>query len=139
MRKYINIGVAVDTDAGLIVPVIKDADQLSITDIASNIIDLSTKAKSKKLLQKDLAGATFTLSSLGPMGGTGFTPIINPPEVGIIGVSRSKEEIYLDQGNVLAKKVLPLTLSYDHRVINGADAGKFMLFLKNHLEQYSNK
>ena len=139
MRKYINIGVAVDTDAGLIVPVIKDADKLSITDIASNIIDLSTKAKSKKLLQKDLAGATFTISSLGPMGGTGFTPIINPPEVGIIGVSRSKEEIYLDEGNVLAKKVLPLTLSYDHRVINGADAGKFMLFLKNHLEQYSNK
>ena len=139
MRKYINIGVAVDTDAGLIVPVIKDADKLSITDIASNIIDLSTKAKSKKLLAKDLAGATFTISSLGPMGGTGFTPIINPPEVGIIGVSRSKEEIYLDEGNVLTKKVLPLALSYDHRVINGADAGKFMLFLKNHLEQNSKK
>lgn len=139
MRKYINIGVAVDTDAGLVVPVIKDADKLSITDIASNIIDMSTKAKSKKLLQKELAGATFTISSLGPMGGTGFTPIINPPEVGIIGVSRSKEEIYLDEGNILTKKVLPLTLSYDHRVINGADAGKFMLFLKNHLEQNSKK
>ena len=106
---------------------------------AKNLPGNLTKAKSKKLLQKDLAGATFTISSLGPMGGTGFTPIINPPEVGIIGVSRSKEEIYLDQGNVLAKKILPLTLSYDHRVINGADAGKFMLFLKNHLEQNSKK
>lgn len=137
IRKYINIGVAVDTDAGLIVPVIKNADKLSIQEIASSIIDLSKKAKSKKLLQKDLSGATFTISSLGPMGGTGFTPIINPPEVGIIGVSRSKEEIYLDEGNVLTKKVVPFTLSYDHRVINGADAGKFMLFLKNHLEQNS--
>ena len=91
LRKYINIGIAVDTKDGLVVPVIHSADLLSVEEIAAKIIELSEKAKKKKLLQKHLSGATFTISSLGSIGGTGFTPIINPPEVAILGVSRSKK------------------------------------------------
>ena len=90
IKQYINIGVAVDTDEGLVVPVIQNADELDIAEIAEKITDLSNKAKNKKLLQRDLEGATFTVSSLGPLGGTGFSPIINPPEVAIIGISRAK-------------------------------------------------
>lgn len=134
IRKYVNIGVAVDTDVGLIVPVIKDADKLAVEEIAKKIIELSSKAKSKKLLKNDMEGATFTVSSLGAMGGTGFTPIINPPEVGIVGISRVKKNFSVENGEISEKLSLPLTLSYDHRVINGADAGKFMLCLKDKIE-----
>lgn len=135
MRKYINIGIAVDTNDGLVVPVIHNADSLSTKEIAVKIIELSEKAKSKKLLQKHLSGATFTVSSLGSIGGTGFTPIINPPEVAILGVSRSKKVLSIVDEELSTKTILPLTTSYDHRVINGVDAGKFMLSLKNYLEK----
>ena len=135
LRKYFNIGIAVDTKDGLLVPVIKGADSLNITEVANEIITLAEKAKNKKLLEKNLSGGTFSISSLGPMGGVGFTPIINPPEVAILGVSRAKKVPVLKEGKLVEKTVLPVALSYDHRVINGADAGKFMNFLKSEIEK----
>ena len=135
IRKYINIGIAVSTSQGLLVPVIKNADKLNISEIAERINDLSEKARNKKLLNKDLSGATFTVSSLGNIGGAGFTPIINPPEVGIIGISRAKEQLCMEEGDLISKKILPFSLSYDHRVINGVDAGSFMNFLKKEIEK----
>ena len=135
LRKYFNIGIAVDTKDGLLVPVIKNANKLSIEEIATEIIALADKAKAKRLLEKNLKGGTFSISSLGPMGGVGFTPIINPPEVAILGISRSKKVLELDKGKVVERTILPLALSYDHRVINGADAGKFMNYLKSEIEK----
>ena len=135
LRKYYNIGIAVDTKDGLLVPVIKEADSLNITEVAKEIITLAEKAKNKKLLEKNLSGGTFSISSLGPMGGVGFTPIINPPEVAILGVSRAKKAPVLEGKKLAEKTILPVALSYDHRVINGADAGKFMNFLKSEIEK----
>ena len=135
LRKYFNIGIAVDTKDGLLVPVIKEANKLNITEVANEIIMLAEKAKNKKLLEKNLSGGTFSISSLGPMGGVGFTPIINPPEVAILGVSRSKKVPALEGDKLVEKTILPVALSYDHRVINGADAGKFMNFLKSEIEK----
>ena len=135
LRKYYNIGIAVDTKDGLLVPVIKEADSLNITEVAQEIITLAEKAKNKKLLEKNLSGGTFSISSLGPMGGVGFTPIINPPEVAILGVSRAKKVPVLEGKKLAEKTILPVALSYDHRVINGADAGKFMNFLKSEIEK----
>ena len=135
LRKYFNIGIALDTKDGLLVPVIKEADKLNINEVANKIIDLADKAKNKKLLEKNLSGGTFSISSLGPMGGVGFTPIINPPEVAILGVSRAKKVPALEGDKLVEKTILPVALSYDHRVINGADAGKFMNFLKSEIEK----
>ena len=135
VKKEINIGVAVDTEMGLVVPVIKNVNKKTVYEINNEILDLAEKARNKKLLTKNLEGATFTVSSLGKIGGTSFTPIINPPEVGIIGISRSKRVLSMtDAKEIFAIEMLPLTLSYDHRVINGADAGEFMLFIKESLE-----
>ena len=134
LKDYVNMGIAIDTDQGLIVPNIKDSDSLSEEKIAEKIISLADKAKSKKLLQGDLKGATFTISSLGSLGGSGFTPIINPPEVAIIGVSKAKSILVMQNGEIVEKLILPIALSYDHRVINGADAGRFMVSLKTSLE-----
>ena len=134
MKKYINIGVAVDTDMGLVVPVIKDTDTLNVEQIDLSVANLANKARGKKLRNSDLEGSTFTVSSLGKLGGLGFTPIINPPEVAIIAVSNFNKRLVLDDGNVLEKSFLPISLSYDHRVINGGDAGKFMVYLKHILE-----
>lgn len=135
IKEYINIGIAVDTDQGLLVPVLKNADKLDVLEIADRIKTLSEKAKNKKLKSNELQGATFTISSLGQIGGHAFTPIINPPEVGIIGVSRAKKTLALNDGEISESTILPMTLSYDHRVINGADAGNFMWHLKKVLEQ----
>ena len=135
LRKYFNIGIAVDTKDGLLVPVITNADKLNITEVAKEIIMLAEKAKNKKLLEKNLSGGTFSISSLGSMGGVGFTPIINPPEVAILGVSRAKKVPFLEGDKLVEKTILPVALSYDHRVINGADAGKFMNFLKSEIEK----
>ena len=101
------------------------------------IEELAGKARDRKLFEKDLTGATFTVSSLGKIGGIGFTPIINPPEVGIISISRSRNDIELQNGEIKEKVILPFGLSYDHRVINGADAGRFSLALKEKLESLS--
>lgn len=138
IKKYVNIGIAIDTEGGLVVPNIKDTDQLDELEISKKIQDLANKAKNKKLLKTDLEGSTFTVSSLGALGGTGFTPIINPPEVAILSISRAKKVLFRDNEDILEKDILPIAISYDHRVINGVDAGRFMVFLKEAIESYSN-
>ena len=135
IKKYINMGVAVNTDQGLVVPVIKDVNNLKIGKIAEKILEISIKARDKKLMKDDISGSTFTISSLGGIGGTAFSPIINPPEVGIIGVSRSKTVTKIENESVVESTILPFSLSYDHRVINGVDAGNFMTFIKATIEK----
>ena len=129
VKKYVNVGMAVDTPEGLVVPVIKDADKKSMWTLSAEIAELSDKARNKKLGLNDLQGGTFSVSSLGALGGTGFTPIVNAPEVAILGVSRLQTKPQWDGEAFQPRKMLPLSLSYDHRVINGADGGRFMMFL----------
>ena len=129
MKSYINIGMAVDTPDGLVVPVIKAADQKSIWQLSAEIAELSEKARNKKLALDDLQGGTFSISSLGALGGTGFTPIVNAPEVAILGVSNLATKPMWNGNEFVPRKMLPLSLSYDHRVINGADAGRFVVYL----------
>ena len=126
VNQFFNIGFAVDTSEGLVVPVIKEADKKGLRQISSEISDLSEKAREKKLAMNDLQGGTFTISSLGPLGGTGFTPIVNAPQVAILGVARMDIEPVWTGDQFSPRKVLPLSLSYDHRLINGADGGRFM-------------
>jgi pyruvate dehydrogenase E2 component (dihydrolipoyllysine-residue acetyltransferase) len=132
-KQYINIGMAVDTPEGLVVPVIKAADEKSIWQLSSEIAELSDKARDKKLAMDDLQGGTFSVSSLGALGGTGFTPIVNAPEVAILGVSKLQTKPLWNGEAFVPRKVLPLSLSYDHRVINGADGGRFMNYLAGSL------
>jgi pyruvate dehydrogenase E2 component (dihydrolipoamide acetyltransferase) len=140
-KKYCHIGVAVDTPNGLLVPVIRDADRKTITEIAADLATLSQRAREKKLSLDDMAGGVFTISNLGGIGGTSFTPIINYPEVAILGVSRgAKEPVWRPStvpgtGEFVARDMLPLSLSYDHRVIDGADAARFLRFMCEGLEQ----
>ncbi len=132
-KQYINIGMAVDTPEGLVVPVIKAADEKSIWQLSAEIADLSEKARDKKLAMDDLQGGSFSVSSLGALGGTGFTPIVNAPEVAILGVSKLQTKPLWNGEAFVPRKVLPLSLSYDHRVINGADGGRFMNYLASSL------
>jgi pyruvate dehydrogenase E2 component (dihydrolipoamide acetyltransferase) len=125
-KRYYNIGIAVDTDNGLLVPVVKNADQKSIKQIADEITELSEKARIRKLEMGNMKGGSFTISNLGGIGGTGFTPIVNWPEVAILGMSRSFEQPKLVDDQLENRLYLPLSLSYDHRVINGADAARFV-------------
>ena len=124
-KHYYNIGFAIDTDEGLVVPVIKNTDKKSIKRITIEFNQLIKKAREKKLTIDDISGGCFTISSLGNIGGNFFTPIINPPEVAILGVSKINTKPILKDKKFIARKILPLSLSYDHRVINGADAVKF--------------
>jgi pyruvate dehydrogenase E2 component (dihydrolipoamide acetyltransferase) len=128
-KHYINIGMAVDTLRGLVVPVIKDADKKGIWEISEDVITMATLAREGKLKPSDMQGGCFTISSLGAIGGNGFTPIVNSPEVGILGVSKSQMKPIWDGSDFQPKLMLPLALSYDHRVINGGDAGRFMTYL----------
>ena len=133
-KKYINIGFAANTDQGLMVPVIKDADQKSLKEISLELIRLSEDARSGKIQINDLQGGTFTISSLGGFGGVGFTPIINPPEVAILGVARAQIRPIMIKGKFLPRLILPLSLSYDHRVIDGVGGIQFTSALKELLE-----
>ena len=133
-KKYYHIGVAVDTDRGLLVPVIRDTDKKSIAQIAVELGEISAKARDKKLTLEDMSGATFTVSNLGGIGGEYFTPIVNWPEVAILGVARSKVEPVYRDGEFVPRTMLPLSLSYDHRIIDGADAARFVRWLKGVLE-----
>lgn len=128
-KNYIHIGVAVDTPMGLMVPVIRDVDKKALWDIGAEIAVLSERARSGKLMPMDMQGGCFTISSLGALGGQGFTPIVNAPEVAILGVSKTQVKPVWNGKEFLPRKMLPLTLSYDHRVLNGADAGRFFTFL----------
>jgi pyruvate dehydrogenase E2 component (dihydrolipoamide acetyltransferase) len=128
-KKYVHIGVAVATPAGLMVPVIRDADKKSIWQIAAEIAALGAKAKDRKLTKEDMEGACFTVSSLGNMGGTGFTPIVNAPEVAILGVSRASVKPVWKNDQFVPRTMLPFSLSYDHRAVNGVDGGMFCTYL----------
>ncbi|MFA6922572.1 MAG: dihydrolipoyllysine-residue acetyltransferase [Gallionella sp.] len=129
VKKYIHIGVAVDTPDGLMVPVIRDVDQKGIVQLAKELGEISAKARDKKLTAADMQGGCFTISSLGGIGGTAFTPIINAPEVAILGVSRSSMKPVYQDGEFVARLMLPLSLSYDHRVIDGAAGARFTTYL----------
>ena len=133
-KKYISIGVAVDTERGLLVPVIRDADKKDITEISVELTEISSAAREKKLSADRLRGGTFTITNLGGIGGVFFTPILNPPEVAILGVSRSSVEPAYVDGEFVAKLMLPLSLSYDHRLIDGAEAARFLRWLCETLE-----
>jgi pyruvate dehydrogenase E2 component (dihydrolipoamide acetyltransferase) len=128
-KKYFNIGFAADTPNGLVVPVIANADRLSIYEIARELAAMSESARAGKLKAKEMQGGCFTISSLGGIGGTYFTPIINAPEVAILGVSRSSQKPVYERGAFVPRLMLPLSLSYDHRVIDGAEAARFVVFL----------
>lgn len=135
LKKYFHIGVAVDTRFGLLVPVLKDCDTKSIPELARELAAVSGKARDKGLTLAEMSGGCFTISSLGGIGGTGFSPIINAPELAILGVTRTqlKPRPY-ENGEIEWRQALPLSLSYDHRVINGADAARFTAFLARVLE-----
>jgi pyruvate dehydrogenase E2 component (dihydrolipoamide acetyltransferase) len=128
-KKYFHVGFAADTPHGLMVPVIRDANRKDIYELARDLAALSQKARAGKLGAVDMQGGTFTISSLGSLGGTGFTPIINAPEVAILGVSRSTMKPVYQDGSFVPRLMLPLSLSYDHRVIDGVNGARFMNFV----------
>jgi pyruvate dehydrogenase E2 component (dihydrolipoamide acetyltransferase) len=134
-KKYVNVGVAVDTGRGLLVPVIRNVDQKNITQIAIELQVLAGKARDRKLTLDDMSGGGLSLSNLGGLGGTAFTPIVNWPEVAILGVSRGASEPVWRNGAFEPRLMLPLSLSYDHRVIDGADAVRFLRRVVEALEQ----
>jgi pyruvate dehydrogenase E2 component (dihydrolipoamide acetyltransferase) len=140
LKKYVHIGVAVDTDQGLVVPVIRDVDKKGLFDLSEELAVVSQKARDRKLAPADLQGGTFTISSLGGIGGTAFTPIVNAPEVAILGVARSQMRPVWDAGaeTFVPRLIVPLCLSYDHRVIDGADAVRFTTRLKDALSDIRN-
>lgn len=133
MKKYFHIGVAVDTPDGLVVPVIRDVDKKGLVDLAKELAQISEKARNKQLTPGDMQGGCFSISSLGGIGGTAFTPIINAPEVAILGVSKSSFKPVYQDGAFVPRLMLPLSLSYDHRVIDGAEGVRFIMHLSNML------
>jgi pyruvate dehydrogenase E2 component (dihydrolipoamide acetyltransferase) len=134
-KQYIHIGVAADTDRGLLVPVIRDVDKKNIVELAVELSQLSQKARDKKITLADMEGGTFTITNLGGIGGTAFTPIVNHPEVAILGLSRSRMEPEWIGGKFEPRLILPLSLSYDHRLIDGADAARFLRWVAEAFEQ----
>ena len=124
-KQYIHIGIAVDTPHGLMVPVIKDVDKKGLWELAEESADLAQKARDKQLKPTEMQGACFTITSLGGIGGTAFTPIVNTPEVAILGVSKAAMKPVWDGKDFQPRLMLPLSLSYDHRAVNGADAARF--------------
>jgi pyruvate dehydrogenase E2 component (dihydrolipoamide acetyltransferase) len=134
-KQYIHIGVAADTDRGLLVPVIRDVDKKNIVELAVELAQLSRKARDKKLTPEEMQGGTFTITNLGGIGGIGFTPIVNHPEVAILGLSRSRTEPEWINSKFEPRLILPLSLSYDHRLIDGADAARFLRWIAEAFEQ----
>ncbi|MBT5954280.1 hypothetical protein HOG98_06125 [bacterium] len=138
-KKYFNIGIAVDTEKGLLVPVIKDVDKKSLFQLSEELAEVAEKAKNRRLTLDDMQGGTFTISNLGGLGVGQFTPIVNQPEVAILGLSKGQKKLYLEGANLLEADMLPLSLSYDHRVIDGADGARFMRTFINELENFNEK
>jgi pyruvate dehydrogenase E2 component (dihydrolipoamide acetyltransferase) len=138
MKKYFNIGVAVDTPNGLVVPVVRDVDKKGLVDLAKELAVISEKARNKQLTPNDMQGGCFSISSLGGIGGTAFTPIINAPEVAILGVSKASHKPVYEDGGFVPRLMLPISLSYDHRVIDGADGARFIMHLTNMLSDIRN-
>lgn len=138
IKKYYNVGVAVDTPDGLVVPVVRDVDKKGLMDLAKELAQVSEKARNKQLTPGDMQGGCFSISSLGGIGGTAFTPIINAPEVAILGISKSSYKPVYQDGGFVPRLMLPLSLSYDHRVIDGADGARFISHLSNMLSDIRN-
>lgn len=138
LKQYFHIGVAVDTPDGLVVPVIRDVDQKGLTELAKELAVVSEKARKKQLMPGDMQGGCFSISSLGGIGGTAFTPIINAPEVAILGVSKSSHQPVYQDGAFVPRLMLPLSLSYDHRVIDGAEGARFIMHLSHMLSDIRN-
>ena len=134
-KKYVHVGIAVDTEHGLLVPVVRNADQKNILQIAAEIQQLAEKAKARKLTLDEMSGGSMSITNLGGIGGTAFTPIVNWPEVAILGVSRGSVEAVYKDGAIQPRQMLPLSLSYDHRVIDGADAIRFLRWVVEAIEQ----
>ncbi|MEM7261866.1 MAG: 2-oxo acid dehydrogenase subunit E2 [Planctomycetota bacterium] len=134
-KNYYHIGIAVDTEHGLVVPVIRDADKKTVAEIAADMASLAKRARDRKLGLDDMRGGTFTITNLGGIGGTGFTPIVNYPEVAILGMARAKQQPVLRDGQLRSQLVLPLSMSYDHRLIDGADGARFVRYLVRLLEE----
>jgi pyruvate dehydrogenase E2 component (dihydrolipoamide acetyltransferase) len=134
-KQYVNIGVAVDTERGLLVPVLREVDKKNIVELAAELSELSKKARGKRLTPEEMEGGTFTITNLGGIGGTGFSPIVNHPEVAILGLSRSRMEPEWVDGKFEPRLILPLSLSYDHRLIDGADAARFLRWIAEAFEQ----
>ncbi len=134
-KKYVHVGIAVDTEHGLLVPVVRNADQKNILQIAAEIQQLADKAKARKLSLDEMSGGSMSITNLGGIGGTAFTPIVNWPEVAILGVSRGSVEAVFKDGQIVPRQMLPLSLSYDHRVIDGADAIRFLRWVVDAIEQ----
>jgi len=135
LKKYIHVGVAVDTEQGLLVPVLRDVDKKTIHELAVELITIAQRARNRQIGLEEMKGGTFTITNLGGIGGTAFTPIINFPEVAILGMSRARLQPVIKDGEVTPRLMLPLSLSYDHRVIDGADAARFTRRLAEMLEQ----
>ncbi len=135
VKKYIHIGVAVDTDRGLLVPVVRNADTKSLLEISSEVASLAEKARTRKLTLEEMQGGCFSISNLGGIGGTSFTPLVNAPEVAILGISRARMEPVFKDGQFLPRLMLPLSLSYDHRAIDGADGARFVRWVAEVFEQ----
>jgi len=133
LKKYFHIGIAVDTPDGLVVPVIRDCDKKGLLDLAVELSEISKKARDKKLGPNDMSGGCFSISSLGGIGGTSFTPIVNAPEVAILGVSKAQTKPVWNGKEFAPRLMLPLSLSYDHRVVDGALAARFTTFLATQL------
>jgi pyruvate dehydrogenase E2 component (dihydrolipoamide acetyltransferase) len=134
-KQYVHIGVAVDTERGLLVPVIHDADRKNIIELARTLNAVSEAARNRNIKPELMQGATFTITNLGGIGGVAFSPIVNPPQVAILGVSRSSTRPVWRDGRVEPRQILPLALSYDHRIIDGADAARFMRWVCEALEE----
>jgi pyruvate dehydrogenase E2 component (dihydrolipoamide acetyltransferase) len=134
LKRYVHVGVAVDTEHGLLVPVVRDADRKTTREIAADLARLAERARRRKLAPDEMLGASFTVTNLGGIGGIAFTPIVSSPEVAILGLSRMREELALRSGQVVSRLMLPLSLSYDHRAVNGADAARFVRHLAGLLE-----
>jgi pyruvate dehydrogenase E2 component (dihydrolipoyllysine-residue acetyltransferase) len=134
-KKYVHVGIAVDTEHGLLVPVVRNADQKNIVQLAVEIQQLAEKAKSRKLSLEEMSGGSMSITNLGGIGGTAFTPIVNWPEVAILGISRGSVEAVFKDGQIVPRQMLPLSLSYDHRVIDGADAIRFLRWVVDAIEQ----
>src|SRR5262245_35658507 len=135
LKKYVNIGIAVDTDRGLLVPVIRNADRKNIVQISVELAQLSEKARNRKIAVEEMQGGCFSISNLGGIGGTYFSPIVNAPEVAILGISRATMQPKFENGAFVPRMMLPLSLSYDHRVIDGADGIRFLRWVAEALEQ----
>ena len=135
-KKYYHIGVAVDTPNGLVVPVIRNCDQKNVLQVAAELTDLAVRARYRKLKTEEMQGGSFTITNLGGIGGTAFTPIVNYPEVAILGMSRGQNQLVMEEGQVVERLLLPLSLSYDHRAVNGADAARFIVKLSGSLTNF---